>query len=154
VKTLTLLLLFSLAFAHASVSQQVTNTTGATIRNANYTVEYSVGEVAITTLTAANNDVTQGVLQPNLKVQSPGCDMINGALRIFESPSKDKLRLVGIHDWIDSYQVFASDGRLILYKKYYNNHLDISGLPAAGIYFIRLLPGCNGQYKVLKFMKR
>jgi hypothetical protein len=135
-------------------AQQLTNTTGATIKNDRITVEYSIGEIAISTLSNSGKDVTQGLLQPSIKVVTPDCDMINGELKFFENATKDKLRIVGIHDWIKSYQVYAADGRLIRYENYYNNHIDVSGLPAAGIYFIRLLPGCNGQYKTLKFMKR
>ncbi len=135
-------------------AQQVTNTTGTTIQNSNYTLEYSIGEVAITTLAATGKDATQGLLQPQLKVLNPSCDIINDDIKYFENPTKDKLRIVGIHDWIKSYQIFAADGRLVRSQNFYNNFIDVSGLPAAGIYFIRLMPGCNGQYKLLKFMKR
>ena len=75
-------------------------------------------------------------------------------INYFENPTKDKLRLVGIYNWISSYQIFASDGRLVRFANFYNNYIDVSGLPAAGIYFVRLMPGCNGKYQVIKFMKR
>jgi len=130
------------------------NTTGKTVSNTSYVFEYSVGEISINTLSLAGKDVTQGLLQPNLKIQTPDCDVITAELNYFENPTKDKLRLVGLHDWIKSYQIYAADGRLIKAQNYYNNYIDITGLPAAGIYFIRLLPGCNGKYKVIKLMKR
>lgn len=137
-----------------SYSQQVANSSGATLQNTTHLIEYSVGEVSITTLSVPGKDATQGLLQPAIKVQNPGCDIINQDISFFENATKNKLRIVGIHDWIKSYQVYASDGRLVRDQAFYNNFIDVSGLPAAGIYFIRLLPGCNGQYKVLKFMKR
>jgi hypothetical protein len=135
-------------------AQQLVNSTGATIKNDHLVLEYSVGEIAIATLSTSGKDVTQGLLQPSIKVSNPGCDIISGEIKFFENATKDKLRIIGIHDWITSYQVYAADGRLIRYQNYYNNYIDVSGLPAAGIYFVRLLPGCNGQYKILKFMKR
>lgn len=133
-------------------AQSVTNTSGAALRNNNYFIEYSIGEVAITTLTGTSNLVTQGVLQPTAKVPDPACDMMT--ITHFENPAKNILRLAGIYDWVTSYQIFASDGRLVRSANFYNNHIDVSGLPAAGIYFIRLMPGCNGKYQVIKFMKR
>jgi hypothetical protein len=155
VKPSTILLTLFVIFSCTSLNaQQLTNTTGATIKNDHLVLEYSVGEIAISTLTTSGKDATQGLLQPNIKVTNPDCDIISGELKFFENATKDKLRIVGIHDWIKSYQVYAADGRLIRYENYYNNYINVSGLPAAGIYFVRLLPGCNGQYKVLKFMKR
>lgn len=132
----------------------MTNTTGATINNNNYSIEYSIGEVAIATLSAVSKEVTQGLLQPNVKILTPDCDIMAKTINYFESPTKDKLRLAGIYDWIKSYQIYAADGRLVRSENFYNNYIDISGLPAAGIYFIRIMPGCNGEYQIIKFMKR
>lgn len=147
-------LLFFLLLCTGASAQKLANCTGATINNGIYVLEYAIGEVAIATLSAANNDVTQGLLQPTIKVQQPDCEMINAGIAFFENPTKDKLRLVGIYDWVKSYQIFAADGRLVRSQNFYNNYIDVSGLPAAGIYFIRLMPGCNGKYNIIKFMKR
>src|SRR5215203_3774439 len=50
-----------------SNGQILVNSTGNTIRNDSYCFEYSVGEIAITTISNSNNDATQGLLQPILK---------------------------------------------------------------------------------------
>jgi hypothetical protein len=147
--------LFLFAFlAINAQAQTVLNCSGNTIRDNNYIFEYSIGEIVVSTVNSTGNNVTQGLLQPSQKVVDPDCEIINDPLSYFESPTRDKIRIVGRYDWIKAYQIFASDGKLIAYKNFYNNYIDITGLPAAGIYFIRLMPGCNGKFKVIKFMKR
>jgi hypothetical protein len=133
-------------------AQQLVNTTGNTINSADYAIEYSVGEIAVTTISAPNNSVTQGLLQPYLKIINPACNIINQPFQYFPSPTYDKLRLVGQNNWIDAYQVFAADGKLLRSVKFYNNEIDLSSLPG-GIYFVRLLPGCDNNYKTLKIFK-
>ncbi|HZH64443.1 MAG TPA: T9SS type A sorting domain-containing protein [Flavisolibacter sp.] len=134
-------------------SQTVVNAAGNTISSANFVFEYSIGEISITTHSSTENTLTQGLLQPNLKVSNPGCTIINSELLSFENPTRDKVRIVGRYDWITDYQIYAADGKLVRIAKFQNNHIDISTLPAA-VYFIRLLPGCNGNYRTLKLLKQ
>lgn len=133
-------------------SQTVINTTGQTIQSPGYIIEYSIGEIAITTYAGANNVLTQGVLQPNIKVINPDCALINAPFQYFPNPSYDKLRLVGQYNWINAYQVFAADGKLVRNQKFYNNEIDLSNL-SSGIYFVRMLPGCDNNYKTIKIFK-
>lgn len=138
--------------AFTASAQQVINSTGQTISTSNFVIEYSVGELAITTISGTANHATQGLLQPNIKVINPDCAVINQPFQYFPSPTYDKLRLVGQNNWIDAYQVFAADGKLVRSLKFYNNEIDLSNL-AAGIYFIRMLPGCDNKYKTIKIFK-
>lgn len=134
------------------VAQSVVNAGGQTINSNDYVLEYSIGEVTITTLTTTDNTVTQGLLQPNIKVINPGCNIINDVIQYFSSPTSDILRVLGRHDWIDAYQIFTADGKLARKEKFFNNYFDLRNL-AAGVYFIRLLPGCDNQFKTLKILK-
>lgn len=151
---LTVFLFFTCFISVCQVcrSQSVLNSTGQTISTGNYLIEYSVGELAITTISGTANHATQGLLQPNIKVINPDCAVINQPFQYFPSPTYDKLRLVGQNNWIDAYQVFAADGKLVRSLKFYNNEIDLSNL-AAGIYFIRMLPGCDNKYKTIKIFK-
>lgn len=151
-KFITSLFTCILFSAFTASAQQVINSTGQTISTSNFVIEYSVGELAITTISGTANHATQGLLQPNIKVINPDCAVINQPFQYFPSPTYDKLRLVGQNNWIDAYQVFAADGKLVRSLKFYNNEIDLSNL-AAGIYFIRMLPGCDNKYKTIKIFK-
>ena len=143
----------SLLFSMPCFSQQVINTTGNTLVSTNFVFEYSIGEISITTQTSADNALTQGLLQPNLKIINPECAIINSDLLSSEKPTRDKVRIVGRYDWITDYHINSADGKLILSAKFQNNFIDISRLPAA-VHFIRLLPGCDDKYRTLKIVKQ
>jgi hypothetical protein len=140
----TIIVLFA---GHIACAQTLTNTTGATISSSGLVIEYSIGEIGITTLSSTNNFVTQGLLQPAIKVPNPECPIINDIIQYFPSPTQDKIRIVGRHDWIKSYIIYASDGKLVGRSDYYNNHIDISGL-SSGVYFIVLYPAATGNSKL------
>ncbi len=148
------LFLFVLCFAQKSElkAQTLANSTGQTIVTSQYLIEYSVGEVAITTYSNAKIFLTQGLLQPNIKILLPDCEIINQQFQYFPNPTYDKLRLVGRNDWIDSYQIFAMDGKLVRNERFYNNEINLTNLAAAA-YIVRLLPGCDGNFKTLKIIK-
>ena len=134
-------------------SQTVVNSTGNTLKDNAYYFEYSVGEISITTLPGSTNNVTQGLLQPNIKKAPPPCDFLDEKLVSFENPTRNIVRLVGRYDWITNYKVYAADGKLVKEGNFYNNTIDLTKFPAA-IYFIKLFPGCNDNFKVLKVLKQ
>ena len=143
--------LFFLPFQ--SYSQTLINTTGSTIANNNYIIEYSIGEIGITTIASTNNDATQGLLQPLRKVQNPECVIVNDIIQYFPNPAQDIIRIVGRHDWIKSYNIYQSDGKLVMQSNYYNNQINVSRL-ASGVYLVVLYPGCDGNFKTLKILKQ
>ncbi len=147
-------LLFILLISGFNVnSQSLVNSTGNTISNNSFHFEYSIGEINITTFTSSSNNISQGLLQPNIKNIPPVCDVLNDGVISFENPTKNIIRIVGRYDWITHYSVYAADGKLLKQGNFYNNHIDLTRFPAA-IYFIRLYPGCEGKYKVFKVLKQ
>jgi len=146
-----ILILFS-SFT-AVIGQTVVNSTGNTLKDNSYYFEYSVGEISITTLAGTTNNVTQGLLQPNIKKVPPPCDFLDEKVLSFENPTRNMVRLVGRYDWITNYKVYAADGKLVKEGRFYNNVIDLTKFPAA-VYFIKLYPGCNDDYKVLKVVKQ
>ena len=146
-----ILILFS-SFTTA-IGQTVVNSTGNTLKDNSYYFEYSVGEISITTLAGTTNNVTQGLLQPNIKKVPPPCDFLDEKVLSFENPTRNMVRLVGRYDWITNYKVYAADGKLVKEGRFYNNVIDLTKFPAA-VYFIKLYPGCNDDYKVLKVVKQ
>lgn len=154
-KTLSLLttLVVGLIFINETNGQTLVNSTGNTLKNSSFIFEYSIGEIAITTISGSENNVTQGLLQPNIKKLPPPCDFLDEKILSFENPTRNIVRIVGRYDWVTDYKVYASDGKLIQEGRFFNNIIDISKHPA-GIYFVKLFPGCNGDYRVLKVLKQ
>ena len=140
-------------FISQSSAQSVINSTGASLSDASYQFEYSIGEISITTLAATSNFITQGLLQPQVKYINPQCEIINAPLQTFPNPTRDKFRMVGQYDWISGYHIYAADGKLVRVASFFNNYIDLSNLPAA-TYFIKLYPACDNKFKVLKVVKQ
>ncbi|MEJ7913687.1 MAG: T9SS type A sorting domain-containing protein, partial [Chitinophagaceae bacterium] len=134
-------------------AQLVINAGGSSVAGNAFVLEYSIGEISIRTLTAATDFTTQGLLQPTPKYIGPYCAILSAPMQTFPNPVLDKLRLVGQYDWITSYHIYAVDGMLVRAQPFYNNFLDLTGLPRA-IYFVKLFPGCNNTHTVLKVMKQ
>ena len=140
-------------FINQLQAQTLVNSTGNTLKDNSYYFEYSIGEISITTLSGTSNNVTQGLLQPNIKKVPPPCDFLDEKVLSFENPTKNLVRIVGRYDWITDYKVYAADGKLVKEGKFFNNVIDITKLPAA-MYFIKLFPACNNKHKVLKVIKQ
>jgi hypothetical protein len=149
---LIVILLFVSACAS---SQQVVNSTGKTVSDGSTTIEYSIGEVSITTVTSAANTnyITQGLLQPTIKIINPGCEIINDTVNWFPNPAEDILRVVSRVDWITDYRIYAADGKLVRISPFTNNQINLRNLPG-GVYFIKLYPGCNDKFRTLKVVKQ
>lgn len=62
------LFISSFTIIHAA-SQSLISGTGNTIKDSTYYIEYSIGEINITTLGNKPNNITQGLLQPTFKEQ-------------------------------------------------------------------------------------
>ena len=147
------LIFLSGIFLSKSFAQSVINSTGASLKDGSYQIEYSIGEISITTLSAGSNFITQGLLQPQVKYLNPQCEIINAPIQTFPNPTRDKFRMVGQFDWITGYHIYAADGKLVRIASFYNNYINLSNLPAA-TYFIKLYPACDNKFKVLKVVKQ
>ena len=80
-------------------SQQLIGTTGTTITGSTMTVEYAVGEIAITTLSTNGSNVTQGLLQPIIDIGANPCKMLDLVPTAF-TPNYDGLNdCYGLKYW-------------------------------------------------------
>ena len=139
-----------------STCQTVINTTGNTVQDANNLFEYAVGEIGITTIPGtgpSTSYITQGLLQPNVKMIDPACQVVNDTIQYFPTPAKNILSVVTRFDWITGYHIYAADGKLVRVSSFVNNQIDLTNLPAA-VYFIRVFPGCSNKFRTLKVMKQ
>jgi gliding motility-associated-like protein len=98
-------LLFILTNANSSFSQNVINSSGYTINNNLVSIEYSIGEISITTLTGNQNYITQGILQPVLQFKD--CNILKLIPNAF-TPNGDNINdCFGMRNWpaTSSYQL-------------------------------------------------
>jgi hypothetical protein len=151
----TVVVIAAIFFSSDSSAQKLVNTSGATVGDSKYIIEYSIGEISITTLTETTNAnyITQGLLQPNIKIINPACVIVNDTINCFPNPVQKILSVVGRLDWITSYRIYAADGKLVRIANFVNNQINMYNLPG-GAYFIKLYPGCDDKFRVLKVIKQ
>jgi gliding motility-associated-like protein len=96
-------------------SQTLINTSGNSIQNNSITVEYSIGEISVNTLSDNSNLITQGLLQPIINIRN--CNLLQLIPSAF-TPNKDHLNdCFGVKNWpvTSSYElnIFNRWGQLI-----------------------------------------
>jgi gliding motility-associated-like protein len=94
--TLTIIMVILVAPLMA-YAQSLVNSTGGTIQNNNFTIEYSIGEIGNTTLEASDNFITQGLLQPFYLFKD--CKLLEFIPNAF-TPNNDNLNdCFGVKNW-------------------------------------------------------
>lgn len=83
------LLLYILLSLKNVFSQTLINSTGSILQNSNISVEYSVGEISISTLASNQNYITQGLLQP-MPTLFKDCNLLHFIPNAF-TPNNDHL---------------------------------------------------------------
>ena len=151
------LLLLPLALAMYSanaqkVSPQVLNATGKTIINGSVTVEYSVGELAISMLTSNGNYVTQGALQPKKVKIVAGLEANaynNSLIAFYPNPVVENLTVTCPKGY--SAAVYDIEG-VNLGKIETNAQVNASDM-ATGMYIIKVADQDNKIVNTFKFIK-
>jgi gliding motility-associated-like protein len=120
--------------------QQLITFGGGTLQNGNTSLSYSMGEIAITTLTSTNNIATQGQQQP-LSIKSLNLLFFNG-LTPNGDGKNDVFLIEGIENSLqNSLVIFNRWGETIFKKDGYQNDwngVDLKGnnLPEGQYYFV------------------
>lgn len=146
---LTLLLLGAVGLCHA---QTLISPGGATVANASMSVSYSIGEIAITTLSDFEDAYTQGFQQPTFT--KPVDECLPGAINVlvlFPNPVKDVINLQGQFNCFIQYSILRA-GQAVKSGTFDGSPIDVSGL-TPGIYFLQLIGKQTQFSRIIKFIK-
>jgi len=150
----TFLLLFTIMWighVHAqSTSPEVVASAGDTFQGNNVRIEWTLGELAITTVQNASQQITQGFHQPYYTITSVDELPKNiGQISVFPNPTSEVIKMRLNFSQHQKVQIRLTDtqGHILLTKENFgqiiNNHADISDLPS-GTYFLNF--SINNQY--------
>lgn len=114
ISILLLALLFVRTIEAQNLSPTVVNSSGGVIQNSSHSLEWSLGELAVSTLTSPANLLTQGFLQPNVTIVGIEDLFDESRLAVFPNPVSDWLNLQTDIQDIKTVQVHDVLGRLVL----------------------------------------
>ena len=147
-------LLFFLLLATMSVyAQELVSSQGDSYSNADASIDFSIGEVLISTQTDGTNTLTQGFHQTNWKLVSIEHTAANYEAIIFPNPTEDVLNIKTNSYEEVKYSLYDALGKLVAQDKLSGEQttLDMRDL-AAGSYSVLLKKG-NKNLKTFKLFK-
>lgn len=149
------ILLFGLLFVRTikaqNLSPTVINSSGGTIQNSSYSLEWALGELAISTLNSPNNLLTQGFIQPIVSIVGVYEHFDKDRFYAFPNPVSDELNFrTDISDisiiWIQDFS-----GRLV-FKTCFRESINLQSLNN-GVYTVSLFNSQNQFLYGFKIIK-
>jgi len=147
-------LLFILLISLTVNAQEVISSQGDSYSNANGSIDFTIGEVVIATITSGSNSLTQGFHQTNLTVLAIDDFETNFKAKVFPNPTKEILNIDILNFEGLNYLIYDISGRQLLKSKIINKvtSLKVNTL-ADGVYLL-VINGENNQklktYRIIK----
>ena len=147
-------LMYCFVASAQSASPNVFNASGKTVKTKTVELSWSIGEMAITTLSAGGNIVTEGFLQPDV-VSTSAIEEVNlsNGISCFPNPVHSILYIRQSIDVIGFVSVFDALGNRVYDQKFTDGVIDMS-LLRPGFYFINITRN-DGQdvhtFKIVKY---
>ena len=146
----TLLLFGVLTLSLNSLGQEVISTQGDSYTNASGSIDFTIGEVVINTVTDGTNDITQGFHQTNWNFLGVEDFAPNYEAIIFPNPTEDVLNIRASAFENVTYTLYDAQGKLVMQ--------DILSAEQTPIQVSQLAPGAysltlNNQTQNLKTFK-
>jgi len=164
-KTVVLSFMF-LVFWNFSFSQSLSPTlissAGAYAEGGDISLSYSLGEIAVTTLTTDNLVLTQGFHQPELTGTGMPDEMeLDWKVNAFPNPVQDQLNIsIRLRKPVDlNLAIFDLTGKKLLIKKLgripadFDYSIDFSGF-SNGIYFLKIQTTDKRYSRIIKIQKQ
>ena len=145
-----LLLFGALTLSLNSLGQEVVSTQGDSYTNASGSIDFTIGEVVINTVTDGTNDLTQGFHQTNWNFLGVEDFAPNYEAIIFPNPTEDVLNIRTSAFENVTYTLYDAQGKLVMQDKLSAEQtpIQVSQL-APGSYSITL----NNETQILKTFK-
>ena len=145
-----LLLFGALTLSLNSLGQDVVSTQGDSYTNASGSIDFTIGEVVINTVTDGTNDLTQGFHQTNWNFLGVEDFAPNYEAIIFPNPTEDVLKIRTSTFENVTYTLYDAQGKLVMQDKLSAEQtpIQVSQL-APGSYSITL----NNETQILKTFK-
>lgn len=130
---------FTIFIGSNAQAQQVITTSGSTVLVGERILEYSVGQIVTETIKSSENIVTQGLLQPSLKVSVYVNQQFDDKywIKVFPNPTKGILNISSDYPSFISYSILDIQGRVVKTGSFQNQVIDLSSL-SSGTYFVNI----------------
>jgi hypothetical protein len=114
-----------------SIAPQLVSFCGNTITGGGYSLDYSLGEIATTTISVTTNKLTQGFQQPDYYYSTGIKELETGTISIYPNPTSDFINVIENKCQLKNIIFYDLTGKVVL--KSNSNKVDISIL-SSGIY--------------------
>jgi hypothetical protein len=155
------LILWNFSFSQ-SLSPTLISSAGAYAAAGDITLSYSLGEIAVTTLTSDNLVLTQGFQQPQLTGTGMPDEMkLDWKVNAFPNPVQDRLNIsIRLGKPVEmNLEIIDLTGKKILIKKLgripadFDHSIDFSGF-VKGIYFLKIQTTDKKYSRIIKLQKQ
>ena len=148
------LVLLSLLTALSVSAQEVISTQGESYSNANGSIDFTIGEVVISTGTDVTNDITQGFHQTNWNFLGLEDQATNYEATIFPNPTSDVLYIKTSTFENVTYRLYDAQGQLVLQNVLSAEQTPIQVSQLATGYYTLELIFADGNESALSQSKR
>ena len=156
-KTIGSIIVLLLCVLHVQGQQQVVSSAGNFNANASGSISWTLGELAVETLTTAGNILTQGFQQSRLTVVGIGdIPALDFEIVVFPNPARDHLIIRTDKEQHENlyYQLYDLSGRIILQDRIRETEttIPVNHLRSA-VYLLRIIEGSR-QVRAFKVVKQ
>ncbi len=149
------ILLFIFSGIIISEAQTVISSSGKAYSNNYAKIDYTVGEIIISSHSTQTTDITQGFHQPRLKITEVVDLPLDFDIKVFPNPTEQYIQIEFNKKTKNySFEIFDVNQKLIIRQDIHNlkTTIDISQY-ATAIYFLRILNNHQNRVKVYKIIK-
>lgn len=135
-----------------TISSFVINSTGGSFKGNNLSLDYSVGEIAVTEIGGAGYVIQQGFLQSDVLIISGIEEEIAKQIIFFPNPVKEKLIIQSPLRKIDKVKITDLAGKEISETALQEESLNLSAFQS-GVYLLNLVDEKGKTLRVVRIVK-